>query len=474
MGLLTAIRSRLGREQRLASRIEVAYDASGNRGLAFNLAWRSIATGGGRQEALRVARVAGATHAVVRAGQVGMGVLPERSLRPGARLLPAALVAARQHSGTAVCCLEITPGEYWLALTIHGAPTSTDLFLSGVSADEALERARAILEGLDARADATLHTNVAGCTLPNTRPYAPADMLEAVVPEGDVLRPLPRPPRVRGLLLGTLLVAAAVLAWHQHRALTDVARRAQLAADASAAAPDLQSAWDAALMRWAAGVPLPSASALQPVRKSLGGLPAHWHGWELAQAGCRATDLEPGPPARRIWQCEAEYRRGPAAHLNRDMAPRAPAGWTLRFLPLGGLQLHQTVQEPAVALQPDDLLPVSHYEVEVASRLQRLSPAFAGDFQLVFTPLALPPPTDAAGQALGPPPRPVLPSRAEFHVRGPLRSIDAVIAAGVAAHWHAIQLSYQPPAAGGGSGLGTGAAASALMVELKGEFIAKP
>jgi hypothetical protein len=472
MELLSLLRSRRGRDPRLAPRIEVAYDAAGNRGLAFNLAWRSIATGGGRQEALRVARASGATHALVRAGQVGMGVLAQRQ-RNGARLVPAALVAARQHSGTAVCCLEVTPGEFWLALTIHGTPTSTDQFLSGISAEEALQRAESILAGLDAQAGATLHTNIPGCTRLDARPYAPSDMLEAGAPEGDVLRTLPKARRMRGLLLGVVLAGAASLAWQQHRSQPDAARSARQAA-ALASSPDPQSAWEAAVMRWAAGVPMPGPGALQPVRDALGSLPVHWHGWQLAQAACRAAALEAGPPAHRPWHCDAGYQRGGAAHLNRDMAGRAPPGWSLRFQPLGELQLHRTVQAPAVALRPTELLPVSHYEVEVASRLQRLSPAFAGDLRLAFAPVSLPPPTDPTGQAVGAPARPVLPSLAEFQLRGPLRSIDAMLADGVAAHWHAIQLTYHAPAASGASHLHGGVAASDLMVELKGAFLAKP
>jgi hypothetical protein len=474
MKLLSIFRARGGREPRPAPTIEVAYDAAGNRGLAFNLSWRSIATRGGRKEALRVARAGGATHALVRAGQVGMGVLPKRSCRPGARLLPAAMVAARQHPGTAVCCVEVTPGEYWLALSIHGAPTSTDLFLSGVSADEALQRARALLDGLgDAQAGATLHTNIPGCTLPNARPYTPADMLEAIVPEGDVLRLVPRPPPARGFLLGALLLVAASVAWQQYRSRSDAAGRSA-SAMVLPPAPDLQSAWAAAVVRWAAGVPMPRAGALQPARDSLGDLPVHWHGWLLVQAGCRASDLEPGAPTHRNWHCEAKYQRGPGALLNRDMVSRAPAGWRLRLLPLGALQLRRTVQEPASPVRPDELPPVSHFEVEVASRLQRLAPAFSGDVRLAFTPVAVEPPTDAAGQVLPPPAQSLAPFRADFHWTGPLRSIDALLAEGVAAQWQAIHLTHQPGAAGGVIPMEARASGSVLMVDLKGVFLAKP
>jgi hypothetical protein len=475
MKLPSFFQPRGGREQRLAPRIEVAYAASGNRGLAFNLSWRSIATRGGQKEALRVARAGGATHALVRAGQVGMGILPKRSRRPGARLLPAALVAARQHPGTAVCCIEVTPGEYWLALSIHGAPTSTDLFLSGISADQALQRALSLLEGLDdAQAGATLHTNIPGCTLPNARPYAPSDMLEAIVPESDVLRLVPRPTPVRGFLLGGLLLVAAILAWQQHRSRSDDASRAPSAAALPPAAPDLQSAWAAAVMRWAASVPMPRQGALEPARESLGGLPVHWHGWSLVQATCRASDLGPGAPDHRNWHCDAEYQRGPGALLNRDMAARAPAGWSLRFLPLGALQLHRTVRESASPLRPDELPTVSHFEVEVASRLQRLSPAFSGEVRLAFTPVPIAAPVDAAGQALPPPAESLVPLRAEFQWAGPLRSIDALLAEGVIAQWQAIHLTHQPSAAEGVIPMEPRASGSALMVDLKGVFLAKP
>ncbi len=464
---------RLRPATRPAPRVEVAYDAAGHRALAFNLAWRSIATGGGRQDAFRIARAAGASHVVTRAGQVGMGVVAQQPGRSGVRLLPAALVAARQHPGTAVCCLEIAPGEFWLALTIHGAPTSTDLFLSGLHAQEALARAQEILDGLDPAVAATLYTNIAGCTLPHARPYTPADMLAAPASEDECLRPLPPSAPARRLLLPALLLLSATLAWHQHRSRTEASRRAAELAAASSRSPDLHSAWDAAVAQWAMARPMPKADALRSVRAGLGELPVHWHGWVLAQAGCQATEFDAGPPAGRTWHCEAAYRRGPVSLPNREMAGRVPAGWRLVYQPLGELQLGRVIREDAEALQLAQLPTAAHYEIEVASRLQQLSPALAGEVRIVFAPVAVPAPADPAGQPLPSPPLPALPSRADLHLRGPLRSIDALAAADIAAHWHAIQVTFHPSADADGA-LRPALADSALMVDLKGEFLAKP
>jgi hypothetical protein len=160
-----------------APRLEVLYESdSSSRGLAIGLQWKRIATSGGRLDATKMAREAGATHYIFSSQQLGMGVLPTGT-DTDARLFPAALVAARQLHGASIVALKIAETDYWLAETHNGAPTSTDLLLTDVDDAVVLERVRQLIDKSGSVGQITVHTNITDHGLQGAKSY---DLARAV------------------------------------------------------------------------------------------------------------------------------------------------------------------------------------------------------------------------------------------------------------------------------------------------------
>ena len=454
-------------------RLELAHSASGKTALAFGLQWHTIATSGGRADAIKLARTGGASHFVFRGNRVGLGVLPAGAA-DSARVVPAILVAARrQHVGHVICLLTLGRGEYWLAATANGQPTATDQFLRGLDDAAALARLRELQARVAGAAAVGIYTNLENSGIDGAQWLCAEDLLALPAADTDLLVPVPRKTRaIPKPVLGFVAAAVALLLAQEGWKQRERQRRAQLAAQAQLAQVDPAQAWAAAIASWESSTVAPNGHGLAPVRASLDRLPLDWNGWTLGSASCSAGAITAAaapsaPPApTRTWSCRASYARGTTGHFNRSMASALPQGWSVTFQPLNGLELAWTVSAPARALTASSLRNVAYFEVEVASRLQRLLPALAADVAIAFTPVPIAAPRKADGTALAPDARADALRQASLLVKAPLRSLDAVIAADIEADWLQLSLQYDP------STLRGGAKSSALMAEAKGNAYA--
>ncbi|MEJ8838091.1 hypothetical protein [Ramlibacter sp. AN1133] len=456
--------------RKAAPRLELLEDASGTRALAFGVQWRSIATTGGRDEALKLARQAGASHYLYRGQQLGLGVLP-RDTPAALRVYPAACVAARHMVGNAICALRIQEREYWIAALANGAPTSTDLFLQGIDDGQALQRVHEIAREVHAGAQEapTLYTNIEGGAIEGARSCSDEDLFQALASGSDLLQPLPaagmslpRPVLATGVLIAMLLAA--------QQAYQGWARRTARASALSAASdePDPAQAWSEAIARWRAGKAAADGRLLLQARDQLNALPLRWQGWILTAAVCRASPAAlPKDAAQRSWSCLAQYGRGHGAVVNRNVAAMLPAGWTASFTPLHGMDVSWHFMQPVQPLDLQQLPPAEFFRVEVASRLQPLLPALAADVSYRFMPVEISAPRRKDGTAMPVPPQAQGIEAATLTVKAPMRNIDALIQADVSADWTEIRLSFDDHDPKGEL------RASSVMAEAKGEMYAR-
>lgn len=449
--------------------LELLVHAGGKKALACGVTWRTIATSGGRADAIKLARSAGATHYIFRGQQLGMGTMPAGT-EATMRVFPAALVAARTLVGTAVSALRVGDDEYWVAVTKDGATTSSDFFLSAADDAAALDKVRELQEQFGGAESVQVYTNIEQHGIDGARSLAAEDLLDYSLAESEALQPLPRAglsiPKPLAYVM--LVVLASVLGqkgWEMY----DSQRRARLAAMNQVAEVDPVQAWTQAITSWESTNAGPAVDSLTAARLSLSQVPLEWDGYVMNQADCSAGAINVGAqPASRSWACRAQYTRTRSASLNRDMARRKlPDGWTVTFTPLNGMQLTWSVQQPAQPVSVAQLPKPSHYAVEMASRMQRVLPALSGDVPLQFAAVEIPAPKKSDGTVMPPDPRAEGLSMATLAVKAPLRSIDALIAAEIYADWHQITLVYDA------QGLKGGINNSALMAEANGKMYAK-
>jgi len=453
-------------------KIELVFDEGGTKALAFGLLWKTIATAGGREAAVKIARDAGASQFVYRGQQVGMGLLEQDAAAAGTRIFPAAVIAARQHVGTSVCALRVGDaehGEYWIAVTANGAPTSTDEFHAGVDDAFALDRVRQLLEQFSNAGSLTVYTNIDGHGINDARAYGPTDMLAATLGVTDLLGPvpkaavsIPKPVLVLGIVAVALLGAQSAYKWWDKR------KQAQLAAMNAAGEQDPAQAWAQAISNWEATTTSSSGAGLLQARESLDRLPVQWDGWVLSTAACRAAPINTtASPPNRSWTCQASYVRQPVGVFNREMEHKLPADWKVAFTPLNNMQVSWNFVQGAQPIKIASLRPANYYKVEVVSRLQQLSPALAGEVNFAFVPVQIPAPKKADGTVMPPTPAAEGLALAAITVKAPLRSIDALIKADIEADWRELVIVYD------NQGPKWTIKGSALMAEAKGDMYAK-
>jgi len=440
------------------------------KALAFGLQWRSIATAGGRDEAVKLARQAGASHYLFRGQQLGIGVITEAAAL-NVRIYPAAPVAARHMAGNAICALRIADGEYWIAAVANGSPTSTDLFLQGLDDAEALERVRQISSQVfsGVHTAPTVYTNIDGSGIEGSKPWSPEDLFQALVSGSETLQPLPKagnalpkPVLVVAGAVAVLLVGQQANDWWTKR------KAQQQALLASSSETDPAQAWAEAIAAWESSKAAANGFGLLEARDQLTRLPVRWEGWVLNTATCRAAPINAGNgSAQRSWSCQAQYIRARQGSVNRKMATVLPKDWSVNFTPLNGMTAGWSFVQSVKQIKLAELPKADYYKVEVASRLQELLPALASELTYAFAPLEIPPPKKKDGTALTPPAEAQGLSAATVVVKAPMRSIDALIKADVAANWQEISINFDNQEPRGAL------TASSLMAEAKGEMYAK-
>ena len=437
------------------SPLVVAVDENEPKAIAFGVSWRAVASRSStRADAIKIARGGGATHLVSSLQQFGYGLVPADAAPAGTKVFAAARVAARQHGGDAIYALKLFPdtNEYWFAVVRGGQPSSIDRIILADNDMELIEAARQeIANGVEDSISYAVFTNLEDHDLSDkARSLTAQDLMLAATGEEDVLQPLPKksgqiPTPVIAVVGVALVVAVGNKAWSMYQEK----ERQRLARLSASAEEPPEQAWARATQAWAASHRAADPQGLAAVRVSLGSVPLIWGGWDLQVATCNVgAPVAPQQGAAsslgdRRWGCAATYTRSQIGRLNREMKDDTPAGWTIQYRGLDTIVATWNVTQAAQPFKFEALRSVEAHMVDTVSRLQKLNPAFGQVGDLTFVPVEITPPRKGDGTAV-----PMVASvpqlrAATFTLKAPVRSIDALIDAGVEADWQQISMYFK-------------------------------
>lgn len=440
----------------------------GNKAIAFGLGWRSVATGGGREAAIKMVRGARATHYIYRGQQIGYAAIAGKAADLPHAIYPAALVAAKSQQGDAIYVVHVDGDAYWIALTRNGSPTSSDQFVEDLDDARALAMARELARPLLAdNVKLSFYTNIENSGLDGVRHISSEELLDMAVLDEDLLQPVPP----MGLsipkpVLGVLALAALAMVGQRGYMMYADHKRAHLAASNQVVEEDPTIAWSRAIDEWRSTVGGPSVDGLKVIRSSMAEVPVKWDGWVLSRTSCSRTPGPAQPGATTdAWSCSASYTRSQIGVVTREMVRRVPQKWRASFTPLNQMQLAWTVQAPRVPMVIDTLPSVAHHNIETVSKLQTYSSALAQDASFSFGPVDIKAPVNSAGVPVPADERVGALKQASLSLRGPLRSLDALLNTGMDVSWTSLTLSY---AAGQPS-----IKSSAVTAEVNGVMYAK-
>jgi len=386
--------------------------------LVFGLRWSPLV--GSRPDLLarKRARLAGASHYVY-GGNRSAAVGCTRLRQPPKACYSAAQLFALAHpDGMAAGLLAMSDARVWLVAAQDGAVLArTDrIFATADLARSALQELTASYPGIDARLFELT---------PADLPPQPAAILWRT---GSGWSALPRSGKViGGLLLALTLgfsVPAGWRAWHRTTAAVP---------DATSVAP--ARAWNDALARTAAALPLHAPAVTGRLFASLRRLPLNRRGWSLRDASCR--------PGGAAWRCEASYvRAAPGATFAAFSAGLPPSVQpSLKQLDLA--QMQWRLGQPSARLTLAQI-PSAHATSQgLASALQRIRPAFQEISLSEAAALPVVPPRDAQGRTLPQPQGlPALRQRV-LRLQGPLRSFALFDPAMAPSAWSELGLTHR-------------------------------
>lgn len=437
-----------------SSRAELLSSHDGLKAIAFGLTWRSVATGGGKDAAVKLVRRGRATHWIYRGQQIGSAVIPGKPADLPLSIYPASLVAAKHFAGDSVYVVQIdgqqddSTAAYWICLIRNGSPTSTDRFVEGVDDAQALAMARQVAAPLQSDGvSLTFFTNIENSGIDDVRAISLEELLDVALLDEDKLQVVPKAPlSIPKPVLAVLGLAVVFLAGKNLLDIWDDRKRARLAESNMVVDEDPAIAWTRAIEQWRKSVSGPNSDGLVAVRTSLAELPVSWDGWILQRSQCSRQPADASHSDRSVtsWSCSANYVRSKVGILAREMASRVPSQWQVTFTPINQMQLNWSVEAPLVVLDLERLRSVQHHHIETVSTLQAFSAALAEDAPFSFSPVKLTAPVTSAGVPFPPDERVTRLVEAPISIRGPLRSVDALVHARLDVSWESLALSYTP------------------------------
>lgn len=412
----------------------------GNKALALGLQWSSILVSNPLQAAIKKARDKGATHYAYRGTHLGYSLVNKGEKLPN-RIYPALLVASRSMPD-AILAVSLGEGEYWLAQTQNGAPTSLDVVFQRLTDAQLLEKAReALASARSVGATPTFYTNIRANNIEGARSIQIEELLHHAQSEDDQLKVLPKAKgRVPKPMVVSLVVLATLVAVQHGSAYFKNAARAKAAQAADQGDADPKLAWDEALNAWKNGVAAPDSRGLTAARNALGTLFVRFDGWTLKSAECNAGAFIPA--GERIWVCQASYERSPMGALSRDIVKQLPKEWTVTFTPLNKMDVTWQVAQQGKPLDIEKIQSVNYHKVETASRIQAFSQALVREVKYDFVGLDIPAPRKKDGSAYAPLADLGSFKQATVALHGPLRSMDAAIAADLEISWTKLVINF--------------------------------
>jgi hypothetical protein len=443
-----------GDTDRLAARtLQFVQSANGSRTLVLGLNWRTILISGGANAALEKARTAGATH-YCRVGvqTVAYGKVPSSIDRTSVpeQAYPAALLASRMTTSDGFFALTLSPTEVWVATIRNGKPHGFDEVLTDPTGQLGVLIRDWLVSKTDQYASANVYTDVdIGLLDLKAQACSLANLMTATAAAGDVLLALPPRSWLANLQIPKPVMqlgAVSVLLWLMSTVYELWSNYAKEQAEAAMAAMQRQS--DDPVLRWrqvlnelATSRANPDVENLSAVRESLGKLPTNWQNWKLTTASCKTAAVASG---KQTWNCTASYasQQGAGAATNLELNAAVPEGFTPKFVSMKQASLEWSVVRPVQPLNINKLPTRQTHLLDTTSLLQRYSPVMSSAPELAFSPIKLTPPKTSIGLAIDMPANLTIPSEAPLSIRGPLRTIDALVQRGLSAQWHAISLTY--------------------------------
>lgn len=468
-----------GDTDRLAARtLQFVQSANASRTLVLGLNWRAILISGGANAALEKARTAGATHyCMVGVQTLAYGKVPSGKDRTSIpeQAYPAALLASRMTTSDGFFALTLSPTEVWVATIRNGRPHGFDEVLADPTGQLGVLTRDWLVSKTDQYASANVYTDV-DIGLLDLKPQlcSLASLMNATV-AGDVLLVLPPRSWLANLQIPKPVMqlgAVAVLLWLMSGVYELWSDYAKEQAEAAMAAVQRQS--DDPVLRWrqvfdelAASRANPDVENMSAVRDSLGKLPTNWQNWKLTTAACKTPAVVSG---KQVWNCTASYasQQSAGAATNLELNAAVPEGFTAKFVSMKQASLEWSVVREVQPLNISKLPTRQTHLLETTSLLQRYSPVMSSAPELAFSPIKVVPPKTSIGLAIAMPASLNVPSEAPLSIRGPLRTIDALLQRGLSVQWHAISLTYTEGAVDQHSSLSSG-----LGAQLDGVLYAK-
>ncbi len=436
-----------------AHTLQFLQSANGSRTLVLGLNWRAILISGGAKSALEKARQAGATHyCMVGVQTVAYGKVPSNKNQVAIpeKAYPAALLASRMTSNEGFFALTLSSTEVWVAVIRNGRPHGFDEVLTDPSGNLGVLTRDWLVAKTDQYANTSIYTDVdLGMLDIKVHPCSLANLMVCTVTAGDTLRVLPPSSWLSKIQIPKPVLqlgGVVVLLWlcnYAYELWTNYAK-----AQAEAALAAMQSQSDDPTLRWRKVLDELSASRINPdvenlsaVRKSLGQLPSNWKNWKLLSAACKA---QPAAAGKQTWNCSASYapQQSAGAATNLELNAAVSEGFNAKFVSMKQASLEWSVTSDVQPLNIHKLPTRQAHLLDTTSLLQRYAPVMSSASDLVFTSLKVTPPQTSLGATIAKPANLNIPSEAPMIVRGPLRTMDALVQRGFSAEWRTISLSY--------------------------------
>lgn len=459
--------------------VAVVVAEQSDKSLVFGATWRSVAARtGGRADALKLARKAGASHFIFKQQQYGYAKVPNDA---EGWVYPASQVVARQHGGDALYVIELFPNEYWLSLIRLGQPTDVDKVIHSDFNESVIDSAKEQIKiAADEGTTLAVYSNIEGNGFDGAKFLSPADILIFANVESDRLDEIPKGqtsiPKPALIVIGIVIMAiAANKGWNMYQQH----QRQKLAALNAIAEEEPADAWKRAIQQWESSRVAQNPRGLAVVRESLGNIPVLWNGWYLQSAVCSASTgvanaasgvtTAPTSISTRSWNCSANYQRMTIGTFNRDMDAKALPGWTVQYKGLDSIVAAWKVNQDTAPFKIADIDTTNYYQKETVSRIQRLIPAFGQLNSPNFSQSNIAPPKKADGTSVPVPADIPQIVEAEIVIKAPLRSVDALINGDVYADWTQIVINFTPSS----SDLTISLKGSALTADVRGVIYAK-
>jgi hypothetical protein len=468
--------------------------------LALGLSWGVVVVSQAkaRESVVSKARNMSATHMVSGTRWYGLGRSTDKNTLIKETAAGALVAAQCAGEGKHLFALELSSNPMFSKVWLCVLETDRGVSNLTVTQDRLLNKGEAVLPAIQAHLQAhdnlTVWSNIDlsginGDELPSEKlkTFELTQLFSGDLNPRFLLEPSSKNSKLKTILILLTVFAFACVAmffgyqaWLKNKA--DKARALELEIQQLTENP--KALWSAAKRNWALNIPTPNKDQIDVALQSVLSLPITWQGWPLDKAACKqvaakapiptnpGSSLPKNPQLLKDWSCQATYKRGSALSTNRELMAnpvKAIESIRIEFLSFESVQISWTVPgyEGQTPIQLDQLKTRQEHQLSTVAFLQEASPTLADLIPISFVPIVIPPPRRADGSTIAAAVNEGVLYQATLTLKGPLRSVSAVLSRGLAANWSALNVQVSPF-----SGAIT-SKTSAYNAELKGEIYAQ-